>query len=173
MTAASPIRRALVDLPVNTTGTPSTAHNRANKMQIGQKRPHWAIEEPENRLEATYTRVKVAARLGQLNTTQKVLSPLLTDMPYMPNTTDQILSRSNDTPQFSPLTSPPSSQGKPEREDQDSASSVNGFDADESITSQQTAATEVTQPVRSRASQVRPLSSSVLPFDCSVLFHRP
>ena len=62
------------------------------------------------------------------------------------------------TPPYSPVTNPPSSQEDPptnHTSSKDSAPSTpNGSELDSTTISQQTAATEVTQPPRSRASQV-------------------
>ena len=58
MTTMPPLRRALVDLPVNTSTPPSlqTLSN-SKRPQTGQKRPHWAIDEPENRVQSIRVRL--------------------------------------------------------------------------------------------------------------------
>ena len=73
MTTASPIRRALVDLPVNTAGTVHSAHrrNEMKKVQIGKKRPHWAIEDESENQDGASLSEQSSSKL-RTSTTEKV-----------------------------------------------------------------------------------------------------
>ena len=56
MTTATPLRRALGDLPLNTMSTPSSTA-KIQELQAGQKRPFWALCEPETLSEPTRVRL--------------------------------------------------------------------------------------------------------------------
>ena len=161
MTTASPLRRALVDLPVNTAGTPRSGQ-RSHKMQTGKKRPHSAIEESENEYEAPRQKTSVGRQPGRLNTTHPVLSTF--ELGILANDMKQMTSRTDHTRQYSPLTDTSTLKDERMRKEEDSESSATltgGFEPDESMNSQQTAATEVTEG-ESRA-RIREVSTFTQP----------
>ena len=172
MAQTPPSRRALVDLPVNTLGTPSGMTS-LGKASMGQKRQIQEVEEPEFAQSRSRVRMSPVRRqstskdntpCGQVSSlyihrrltyilyqTQPALSGAMSIHPPAPpiqieDTTEEQADEMGD--------------GDSQNSYKDSAvSSVVDFDPDDTMVSQQTAATEVTEPVRSRISQVSQLLS--------------
>lgn len=150
MAQITPSRRALVDLQVNTFGTPSSMTT-VGKASVGHKRQIQEVDEPEFTQPTSRVRVSPARSQsatkddGPSGQTQPALSGAMSIHPSAP----QI--HVDDT-----MEEPPEEMGEGDSQNsyKDSAmSSVIDFDPDDSMVSQQTAATEVTQPLRSRISQ--------------------
>ena len=158
MTAALPPRRALSDLPINAPVAPAMV-DRMNKIQTGQKRSYWQMsvtdlsngsakggDDPSDPAGETSKRQVGLKRNPSLPRSGSFDHPI------------QAFAAPQATPPYSPVTDPPSSQEGPPTDhtsSKDSAPSTpNGSELDSTTISQQTAATEVTQPARSRASQV-------------------
>ncbi|KAL9125139.1 MAG: hypothetical protein Q9217_005606 [Psora testacea] len=144
MTMVTPARRALVDLPVNTLSAPSGTVTMYSA-QIGQKRPFWAIQEPENHVSPSRT---------------QLLKPSEESLRVEPSQTQSTTVFHNlaVAPAYSPLSETASSPAKPEAQGaedsqtscKDSPSPLNDFDLDDSMTSQQTEATEHAETLRLR-----------------------
>ena len=79
MTAAPPIRRALVDLPVNWMGSPHHM-NPSDKVQIGQKRPHSALEEKMDHVNKVRDKIKTTKYPGLFKKPQNVPSATLASL---------------------------------------------------------------------------------------------
>ncbi|MDI1486684.1 MAG: hypothetical protein OHK93_005944 [Ramalina farinacea] len=137
MTAALPARRALSDLPVNAPVAPAMM-DKMNKLQTGQKRSYWQMSVKEVPNGSAKGDIDPHDPAGEKSKRKAFTAPQA-------------------TPPYSPVTDPPSSQEDPPTDhtsSKDSAPSTpNGSELDSTTISQQTAATEVTQPPRSRASQ--------------------
>lgn len=151
MAQSTPERRALVDLPVNTFGTPSSMTT-VGKVSISHKRQIQEVEEPEFAQPTSRVRVSPARPQTTLiddvssGQTQPALSGAMSVYPSAPH----IIQVDNVTEE------PAEEMGEGDSQNsyKDSAmSSVIDFDPDDTMISQQTAATEVTQPLRSRISQ--------------------
>lgn len=169
MAHATPTRRALVDLPVNTFGTPSEMNKPRKEAPSHMKRPFREVEEPE--YTQPTTRVKVSPTRSQvtpsdlpearpsLQTTSRRTDNILQVLPNrllrvdisttIPTSAAHIAERAE-------RTEPTEDGGDAESQHsyKGSMSSLIDFDPDETMVSQQTAATDLTQPIVSRASQV-------------------
>ncbi|MCJ1460879.1 hypothetical protein MMC28_011261 [Mycoblastus sanguinarius] len=130
MAQASPTRRALVDLPVNTLGTPSSMHN-TDKPFSSHKRAIDEVEEPEYTQPAS--RVCVSPSRPE-STARNMTQPeeLSKPMPHGLEVLEEM------------------GEGDSPNSYKDSMSSLVDFDPDETMASQQTTATELTQPLQSR-----------------------
>ncbi|CAD6590761.1 MAG: hypothetical protein ASARMPREDX12_004723 [Alectoria sarmentosa] len=150
MAQSSPSRRALVDLPVNTLGTPSSMTT-VGKASMGHKRQIQEVEEPEYAQSTSRVRVSPArsqsilkddAPLGQTQPARSGAVSVSSSAPHIQvdSMTEELVEEMG--------------EGDSQHSYKDSAlSSVVDFDPDDTMVSQQTAATEVTQPLRSRISQ--------------------
>ena len=134
MAQASPTRRALVDLPVNTLGTPSSMHN-TDKPFSSHKRAIDEVEEPEYTQPAS--RVCVSPSRPE-STARNMTQPeeLSKPMPHGLEVLEEM------------------GEGDSPNSYKDSMSSLVDFDPDETMASQQTTATELTQPLQSRVGRV-------------------
>ena len=173
MAQTTPSRRALVDLQVNTFGSPSSLTT-LGKTSMGQKRQIQEVEEPEfaqprSRVRVSPIHAHSAPKDG--NSSGQVshsFSSLSWKTPYISCQTQPALSGAMSVSPSAPPTQvedtaeePGDEMGEGDSQNsyKDSAmSSVVDFDLDDTMVSQQTAATEVTQPLRSRISQVSPKS---------------
>ena len=170
MAQTTPSRRALVDLPVNTLGTPLSTTT-VGKASMAQKRQIQDVEEPEfaqskARVRLSPVRPQSASKgdapSGQVSHAFPILSGKLT---YLLQQTQPALSGAMSVyPSGPPIQvddtmeeqAEEMGEGDSQTSYKDSAvSSVVDFDPDDTMVSQQTAATEVTQPLRSRISQVK------------------
>ncbi|KAL9073613.1 MAG: hypothetical protein Q9161_002855 [Pseudevernia consocians] len=149
MALSTPTRRALVDLPVNTLGTLS-GMTTVGKASMGHKRQIQEVEEPEFAQSTSRVRMSPARSQSTLTNdapsgqTQPVLSGAMSLYPYVQQTQDNSMEEPAEE----------MGEGDSQNSYKDSAmSSVIDFDPDDTMVSQQTAATEVTQPLRSRISQ--------------------
>ena len=135
MDQAIPARRALVDLPVNTFGTPSATIN-MDKPLSSHKRSIRDVEDTSD-----YSRPSSRVRVSPPSSAEnmKTSTPPTSARRAMPNNLD--IADEMD-------------EGDSQNSYKDSMSSLIDFDPDETMTSQQTAATEMTQPLQSRVSQV-------------------
>lgn len=170
MAQSTPTRRALTDLPVNTFGTPSSTTTVA-KTSMGHKRQIQEVEEAEFAQPTSRVRVSPVrsqsthtddTSLGQVShsflrflgviahvqcQSQPALSGAMSVYPSAPHPE---VEDTMEEPVVEEM-----GEGDSQNSYKDSAmSSVVDFDADDTMVSQQTAATEVTQPLRSRISQV-------------------
>lgn len=150
MAQTTPSRRALVDLPVNTFVSPSSMTT-VGKPSMAQKRQIQEVEEPE------FARPKARVRLSPVHSqsaskddapsgqTQPALSGAMSVYPSAPPIhVDETMEEPAEE----------MGEGDSQNSYKDSAvSSVIDFDPDDTMVSQQTAATEVTQPLRSTISQ--------------------
>lgn len=168
MAQSTPTRRALVDLPVNTLGTPSSMTT-MGKASMGHKRPIQEVEEPE--FAQSTSRVRVSPARSQSTLKDDAPSgqvsqafPELGAVAYISCQTQPARSGATSIYSSAPHIQVDSTteelveemgEGDSQHSYKDSAmSSVIDFDPDDTMVSQQTAATEVTQPLRSRISQV-------------------
>ena len=167
MAQTPPSRRALVDLPVNTLGTPSSLTS-LGKASMGQKRQIQEVEEPE--FAQSRSRVRVSPvryqSIPKENTPSAQVSSLYFQgiLTYISYQTQPALSGAMSIhPSAPPIQIEDTTEeqaeemgdGDSQNSYKDSAvSSVIDFDPDDTMVSQQTAATEVTEPLRSRISQV-------------------
>ena len=168
MTAVTATRRALADLPVNMLSAPSCM-NKMHHTHSGQKRPFGAIEESENDMGRPHDQCsRIRGENLAAEPWQNVHSCSISASRLAPaKAPKQDISISHDimvTPSHPPTIINAMVQEKQEAQgDEDSQisrkaslSPPNDFDPDHSMNSQQTVATEVSQPVRSRASLVYP-----------------
>lgn len=158
MTAALPARRALSDLPINAPVAPAMM-DKMRKLQPGQKRSYWQMSVAE---------VPSGSAKGDLEpcdpdreTSKRKVGLKQIPRPLWSGPIDhhiQAFAAPQATPPYSPVTDLPSSQDDPPTDhtsSKDSAPSTpNASELDSTTISQQTAAMELTQPPRSRASQV-------------------
>lgn len=169
MAQTTPSRRALLDLPVNTFGTPSSLTT-AGKASMGHKRQIQEVEEPEFPQPTSRVRVSPAgsrntprndAQLAQVSHVSPRSNGALTynfyqTQPALSGAMSVFPSASHiraDSPSEEPVEE--MGEGDSQNSYKGSAvSSVIDFDPDDTMVSQQTAATEVTQPLRSSISQV-------------------
>ncbi|KAL9632890.1 MAG: hypothetical protein Q9164_005028 [Protoblastenia rupestris] len=164
MTAVTATRRALADLPVNMLSAPCM--NKMHHIHSGQKRPFGTIEESENHMGRPHDQCsRIRGENLAAEPWQNVHSRSISANRLAPaKAPKQDISINHDiiaTPPLPPAIINVMAQEKQEAQgDEDSQisrkaslSPPNDFDPDDSVNSQQTVATEVSQPVRSRASQ--------------------
>lgn len=169
MAQSTPTRRALIDLPVNTFGTPLSMTT-VGKASMGQKRQIREVEEPEFPQATSRVRVSPVRSESTLKDdipsrqVSHILPKLCGVVAHVPCQSQPALTGAMSVYSSAPHTEVENTMEEPAEElgegdsqnsYKDSAmSSVIDFDADDTMVSQQTAATEVTQPLRSRISQV-------------------
>lgn len=168
MALATPTRRALSDLPVNTLGTPSSTNN-IGKETLCNKRPIEKVADPEyaqpvsrvrmsppsqTALPVDFPRAKVRVpQTAQSNVSAKAATQVQSRESAQTITpTPQITARMPTEPIVLDLMA--EIEEVEEEDSQNSYNSTTDFDQDDTMVSQQTAATELTQPPPSRASQV-------------------
>lgn len=150
MAQSTPTRRALVDLPVNTFGTPSSMST-TGKASVGHKRQIHEVEDPEFAQPTSRVRVSPVRSQSTLKydaSSGQTPPALLGAVSVYPSAPHVPVENSTEDP------AEEMGEGDSQNSYRDSArSSVIDFDLDDTMVSQQTAATEVTQPLRSRISQ--------------------
>ncbi|KAK3175979.1 hypothetical protein OEA41_007301 [Lepraria neglecta] len=159
MAHATPTRRALVDLPVNSFSTPS-AVRAMGKKSTGNKRRIHEVEEPESAQPTS----RVSLSPARSASTLKKNNPREEARLLIPSTSREILTPNPANAMTSNTAEPTEELGEGDSQHsyKDFMSSLIDFDPDETLTSQQTAATELTQPSPSRVGRVSKRKGTML-----------
>ncbi|KAK4693658.1 hypothetical protein P7C71_g3786, partial [Lecanoromycetidae sp. Uapishka_2] len=149
MAPASPTRRALGDLPVNTLGNPTTSMT--SNIKTGLKRQIHEVDMAE------FGQPAARVRLSSSSLQSTAKDDLLLAQAQSSTLSDPVILVTSAPPESSISrameTAEESGDADSQNSYKDSMSSLIDFDPDETMASQQTAATEITQPSPTRVRQ--------------------